>query len=126
MRSNGQAFKSQRLRSPNQRMLKLAQLPLRSLLPSSLYLDHSHCLVLAPATLAALPSTRALPQTRVFHVAHPIDSFAPALSPSRVCPSMSRLPSTLHSLHSGDVMANEQSRKGDFRDRRQSRAGSDE
>jgi len=28
----------------------------------------------------------------------PIDSFAPALSPSRVCPSMSRLPSTLHSL----------------------------
>ena len=32
----------------------------RSLLRSSLYLDHSHCLVLAPATLAALPSTRAI------------------------------------------------------------------
>jgi hypothetical protein len=31
-----------------------------SLLPSSLYLDHSHCPVLAPATLAALPSTRAI------------------------------------------------------------------
>src|SRR5437899_8281111 len=31
-----------------------------SLLPSSLYLDPSHCLVLAPATLAALPSTRAI------------------------------------------------------------------
>jgi hypothetical protein len=31
-----------------------------SLLPSSLYLDHSHCLVLRPATLAALPSTRAI------------------------------------------------------------------
>src|SRR6266567_7770000 len=36
------------------------------------------------------------------HLAHPIDSFAPALSPSRVCPSMSRLPSTLRSLHSSD------------------------
>jgi hypothetical protein len=35
-----------------------------SLLPSSLYVDHSHCLVLAPATLAALPAmslTRDLP-----------------------------------------------------------------
>ena len=45
-------------------MLKLAQLPLRSLLPSQLYLDHSHCLVLAPATLAALPSTRAIRRSR--------------------------------------------------------------
>jgi hypothetical protein len=35
-----------------------------SLLPLSLYLDHSHCLVLAPATLAALPSTRAI-ETRL-------------------------------------------------------------
>jgi hypothetical protein len=33
---------------------------IHSLLPSSLYLDHSHCPVLAPATLAALPSTRAI------------------------------------------------------------------
>src|SRR5205823_7000126 len=40
------------------------------------------------------------PDRDVFYVTHPIDSFAPALSPSRVCPSMSRLPSTLHSLHS--------------------------
>ena len=67
----------------------------------SFYLDHSHCLVLAPATLAALPSTRAI-ETRslptslaaahrgfafyvaspklhsldrdVFYVAHPIHS----------------------------------------------------
>src|SRR2546421_4252411 len=28
--------------------------------PRQLYLDHSHCPVLAPATLAALPSTRAI------------------------------------------------------------------
>src|SRR6266446_5131925 len=35
-----------------------------SLLPSSLCLDHSHCLVLAPATLAALPSSRAI-ETRL-------------------------------------------------------------
>jgi len=44
------------------------------LLPSQLYLDHSHCLVLAPATLAALPSTRAIPDRDVFYVAHPIRS----------------------------------------------------
>jgi hypothetical protein len=30
--------------------------------------------VLAPATLAALPSTRAIPDRDVFHVAHPIRS----------------------------------------------------
>jgi hypothetical protein len=42
------------------------------LLPSQFYLDHSHCLVLAPATLAALPSTRAIPDRDVFYVAHPI------------------------------------------------------
>ena len=47
--------------------LKLARCP-HSLAPTlklgrrgDLYLDHSHCLVLAPATLAALPSTRAIP-----------------------------------------------------------------
>jgi hypothetical protein len=44
--------------------LKLARVPTRSLLPSQLYLDHSHCHVLAPATLAALPSTRAI-ETRL-------------------------------------------------------------
>jgi len=32
-------------------------------------LDHSHCPVLAPATLAALPSTRAIPDRAVFYVA---------------------------------------------------------
>ncbi|HMF80447.1 MAG TPA: hypothetical protein VK562_03530, partial [Candidatus Acidoferrum sp.] len=40
----------------------------------SFYVDHSHCLVLAPATLAALPSTRAIPDRDVFYVAHPIRS----------------------------------------------------
>src|SRR5437899_8472228 len=54
-----------------------------SLLPSSLYLDHSHCLVLAPATLAALPSTRAIPDRDVFHVAHPIRSIVSRLRPQR-------------------------------------------
>jgi hypothetical protein len=39
-----------------------------------LYLDHSHCLVLAPATLAALPSTRAIPDRDVFYVADPVSS----------------------------------------------------
>ena len=48
-----------------------------SLLPSLLYLDHSHYLVLAPATLAALPSTRAISQTRVFYVADPVSSIRP-------------------------------------------------
>src|SRR5438477_3423992 len=45
-----------------------------SSLPLRLYLDHSHCPVLAPATLAALPSTRAIPDRDVFHVADPISS----------------------------------------------------
>ena len=40
--------------------LKLAHLPACSLLSSSLYLDRSHWPVLAPAILAALPSTRAI------------------------------------------------------------------
>src|SRR5437868_9870368 len=54
--------------------LKLTLLSARSLLPSSLYLDHSHCPVLAPATLAALPSTRAI-ETRLLPS---FDSCAPA------------------------------------------------
>src|SRR5438477_2261030 len=49
---------------------------LRSLLPSSLYLDHSHFPVLAPASLAALPATRAIPNRDVFYVADPISSIA--------------------------------------------------
>src|SRR5437764_13238720 len=44
---------------------------IHSLLPSSLFLDHSHHLVLAPATLAALPSTRAIPNRDVFYLARP-------------------------------------------------------
>jgi len=50
---------------------------------------------LAPP-LVALPSMSLIPSAPLMRF--PIDSFAPALSPSRVCPSMSRLPSTLHSL----------------------------
>src|SRR4051812_27332100 len=42
--------------------------------PAQLYLDHSHGPVLVPATLAALPSTRAIPDRDVFYVAHPIRS----------------------------------------------------
>src|SRR5213082_215006 len=56
--------------------LKLIHFPAHSLLPSSLYLDHSHFPVLAPATLAALPSTRAIPNRDVFYVADPISSIA--------------------------------------------------
>src|SRR5438034_5982767 len=56
--------------------LKPAQSHYRSLLPWRLYVDHSHCPVLAPATLAALPSTRAIPDRDVFYVASPISSIA--------------------------------------------------
>src|SRR5437868_13098875 len=52
--------------------LKLARFPTCSSLPSRLYLDHSHCPVLAPATLAASPSTRAIPDRDVFYVADPV------------------------------------------------------
>src|SRR5216117_450710 len=62
---------------------KLAPCPTRSLLLSAhsshrpespvsqFYLDHSHRPVLAPATLAALPSTRAIADRAVFYVASP-------------------------------------------------------
>jgi hypothetical protein len=43
--------------------------------PRQLYLDHSHCPVLVPATLAALPSTRATPDRDVFYVADPSAPF---------------------------------------------------
>ena len=50
--------------------MSLASPRLRSLAASlAAYLDHSHCLVLAPATLAALPSARAIPDRDVFYVA---------------------------------------------------------
>src|SRR5258705_6517625 len=55
---------------------------IRSLLPSRLYLDHSHCLVLAPATLAALPCTRASPDRPVFYLGTP-DSSIPGFPISR-------------------------------------------
>ena len=55
-------------------------------LPSSLSasrrgfcVDHSHCLMLAPATLAALPSTRAIPNRDVFCLTAPIGSAADRL-----------------------------------------------
>ena len=52
-------------------VLKLVRYP-RSLAPTFVtYVDHSHCLVLALATIAALPSTRAIPDRDVFYVAHP-------------------------------------------------------
>src|SRR5213083_3294760 len=54
---------------------------IRSSLPSRFYLDHSHCPVLAPATLAALPSTRAIPDRDVFYVAFPKSSIVSRLLP---------------------------------------------
>ena len=44
------------------------------------FLDHSHRPVLAPATLAALPSTRAIPDRAVFYVADPVSSIRAAVS----------------------------------------------
>src|SRR2546430_990392 len=44
--------------------LKLTRCPRSLAAALSLYLDHSHCPVLAPAILAALPSTRAI-ETRL-------------------------------------------------------------
>src|SRR5437667_9506836 len=41
-------------------VLELRRCPCSITATSQLYLDHSHCLVLAPATLPALPSTRAI------------------------------------------------------------------
>src|SRR3954469_2410861 len=63
--------------------LKLARLPtLARCYPRSFYVDHSHCLVLAPATLAALPSTRAIPNRGVFYVAHPTRSIRSSRPPA--------------------------------------------
>ena len=55
--------------------LKLLRGP-RSLAPTlvTFTIDHSHGPVLAPATLAALPSTRAIPDREVFYVAEPLSS----------------------------------------------------
>jgi hypothetical protein len=75
--------------------MSLASPRLRSLVARTrkLYVDHSHCPVLAPATLAALPSTRTIPNRDVFYVAHPVAplylarsrSARPLLSWSRGC-----------------------------------------
>src|SRR5213592_341437 len=73
--------------------LKLIHFPAHSLLPSSLYLDHSHCLVLTPATLAALPSTRAIPDRDVFYVAFPKSSIRP-LGFAHLCRSRPAAPFT--------------------------------
>ena len=43
--------------------------------PRQLYLDHPHYPVFAPATLAAFPSTRAIPDRDVFYVADPSAPF---------------------------------------------------
>src|SRR5436190_1721547 len=60
---------------PSYFLIKTRSLPaLARCYPRSFYVDHSHCLVLAPATLAALPSIRAMPNRDVFYVAHPIRS----------------------------------------------------
>jgi hypothetical protein len=88
-----------RLTSQARSVLRLVRSPAHSLLPSSLYLDHSHCLVLAPATLAALPSTRAI-ETRLLPsslaATHRGPAAAGSLSPNApfllaTC-SMSRVP----------------------------------
>src|SRR5206468_5965903 len=68
--------------------LKLALSPHSLAVTSQLYLDHSHCPVLAPATLAALPSTCAIPDRDVFYVAFPKRSI-----PSLATCSMSLIPS---------------------------------
>ena len=49
--------------------LKLAPCLTRSLLPSQFYVDRSHCQRPHASYLVALPSTRAISQTRVFYVA---------------------------------------------------------
>ena len=45
-----------------------------SLLPSQLYVDRSHCPRPHASYLAALPSTRAIPDRDVFYVAPPVCS----------------------------------------------------
>src|SRR5438105_2375567 len=54
--------------------LKLARFPTCSPLPSRLYLDRSHFPSACASYLAALPSTRAIPNRDVFCVADPISS----------------------------------------------------
>ena len=60
------------LKSGAGRRLKLGSFPtLPRCFPRNFYVDHSHCLVLVPATLAALPSTRAIPDRDVFYACAP-------------------------------------------------------
>src|SRR6266403_6152933 len=78
--------------------------------PRHLYVDHSHCLVLAPATLAALPSirvieTRSLPTSLA--ATHHGFAFYVAFPQKLHSRSRRVLCCSSHSLHSGDVMANE-------------------
>jgi hypothetical protein len=60
----------------NSERLEIHSLPaLAHCFPRGFYVDHSHCLVLAPATLAALPSIRAIPDRGVFYVGNPFPRF---------------------------------------------------
>ena len=63
-----------------------------SLLPSSLYLDRSHCPRPHATYLAALPSTRAIPDRDVFYVARPARSIAKFTEPEKtfLCMDLSR------------------------------------
>src|SRR5436305_5483421 len=56
--------------------------------------DHSHCPVLAPATLAALQSTRAIPDRDVFYVTR-----VPAAPLIRSCPRDSSVAHTDLTVH---------------------------
>ena len=68
-----------------------------SLLPPQLYLHHSHCLVLAPATLAALPSTRAIPDCDVFYVVDSLNSKLKLVRcPRSLVVTLAALPSMKH------------------------------
>ena len=63
-----------KISKPASPKLKLARCPHSLSRRGDLYLDHSHCPVLAPATLAALPSTRATPDRGVFYACHDVAS----------------------------------------------------
>ena len=62
-----------------------------------LYVDHSHGPVLAPATLAALPSIRAIPDRDVFYVAHLIRSIRRRPAFAKASAWQARLPLQLFS-----------------------------
>src|SRR5436190_18235626 len=73
--------------------LKLALCPHSLAVTSQLYLDHSHCPVLAPAALAALTSTPAIPDRDVFYVALPFTPLKLVRCPHSLAPTLVALPS---------------------------------